>query len=145
MIFNSKLKRSAYVLLSILLLVFLLFYMRERKFTVNSDTEITIAFNGEDIALSADRVKAFKEILSSLRIHRTLSRLAGPYHNESTIFIRVHDNNEKGKIRGDLTICLDNLSRTNFAGSEPNGWFRVKRRDLERIVEFLSPIIEPHR
>ena len=139
--FNFNKKISLFIALAFIIVISLLYYMREHKFVVNANTNIAIEFNSTDIVLSGDEENEFKNILNSIKVHRSLSRYDGSYHNESTIFIRIHDTDKNGTIRGILTVCVDDTSKSSFLGSKPNGRFELKKTDIQKIMDFLYPII----
>lgn len=134
-------KRNLFIISGVVILVLLFYYMRERKFIIHENTDITIEFNNMNIHLSDTEETEFKHILNSIKIHRPFNRIDGPYHNESTIFIRIHNTEETAATMGMLTVCLDNRSRSNFSGLEPEGRFQLKKEDLKKIVDFLYPMM----
>lgn len=140
--FTSKIRRCSIIIVVIILLI-LLFYTREHKIIVSEETDIFIEFNGRNIELSTDIEKELKNILNGTRISHSLSSIDTKFFMESTVSIRMHDRDLDGKVRGVLTIPLDNVSAGNFLGSKPNGRYRINKTDMQKIIDFISLIINP--
>lgn len=138
--FTLNKKRTLFIILVIAILAFLLYYTREHKLIVDKDTDITVEYNNLIIELTDEEEDEFKDILNTVKIHHSLNRIAGPYHNDSTIFIRIHDAGEDGMVRGVLTICLDDYSKSVFLGGKPNGRFKLKNTDVQKIADLLCPM-----
>lgn len=139
--FKMNTKRFFLIILLAITLLCLLYYTRERKFTIDDQTEISIEFKGINIVLSPKREDEFKKLLNTIRIRRPLNSIDARYHIESTIFIRIHDKTLNGNTRGVLTVCLDDISKGNFLGFKPKGRYKVNKDDMQLIAEFLSLLI----
>lgn len=141
MLYHLKMRKLFIACIIIAAVIFVLFYTRERKLMISSNTIITMDFNGMNIQLSSEEEAELKDILGSARMRRSLNRIAGPYLNDGTVFIKIQDAGENVKISGVLTVCLYDIKRSNFKGNEPKGMYRVNREDMQKIEDFLRSVI----
>lgn len=141
---EQKSKQKLFIISALaVLLLFLLFYMRENRLNVDETTDISVEYNFQKVVLSSDIKKELVAVLNNIRIRHTLNDINASHPVESTAYIYINDRSEERKVLGVLTIDLTDASKGDYLGSTPHGRYRVNRKDMQKIIDVLNTTVFP--